>query len=656
MIFLVLLLEVLLTFGESAEPNPPNWPDSVSIFTPEMSSSEIESVVNAAYAVNGGDPRSTCDNGQFSSERFAFMFTPGTYAADIPVGYYTSVYGLGASPEDTIFSGEKGVYAEEGCGDFSVGALDTFWRSAENFHSQSSYPWPVGTGMTWAVSQAAPLRNVKVDNDLLLFEYLTEYCCDAGFASGGWASGIEVGGKVSFGSQQQYMTRSSRAAGGYDTPVWNGVFVGVDGAPEARCGQVDEDAGVSASASISVESTVPLVAEKPFIRTDDGSKFSLVVPPVVADGTPGVPWTSDGFEGAREIDFSQVYVTQPEDTSARINAKLLQGLHVVITPGIYYLNQSLHVVHPDQVLLGIGFATLVSPANGEPCVTIADVAGARVAGLLLEAGPWVTSGAMLQVGESGRFAGSESNPVVLTDVFARVGGPTTGVGPVETMFSIQSGYTIIDNTWLWRADHTSEGLVYAGENAVKHGVVVQADHVFAYGLAAEHTTEDNVLWQGDFGTTFFYQAEIMYDYVDSAQWDYSCYTIRAPNGGNITTHTASGLGCYSYFRDAAVLAVAGINATTTTTATTSTTTSTSTSTRSISNSSSSSSGVNTVVAKGTGTETESTTTGTSSGGIRIDKAMSIFLNGVEGSGIGNIINNDGQAVSTALRVQYHCDA
>ena len=98
------------------------------------------------------------------------MFTPGTYKTDVPVGFYTSVYGLGESPTDTNFVGGKGVYAENGCGWFQVGALDTFWRSAENFHTSSAFAWAVGTGMAWAVSQAAPLRNVKVDNDLLFFE------------------------------------------------------------------------------------------------------------------------------------------------------------------------------------------------------------------------------------------------------------------------------------------------------------------------------------------------------------------------------------------------------------------------------------------------------------------------------------------------------
>lgn len=34
------------------------------------------------------------------------------------------------------------------------------------------------------------------------------------------------------------------------------------------------------------------------------------------------------------------------------------------------------------------------------------------------------------------------------------------------MVIINSGYTILDNSWLWRADHTISGEVYNGNNPV----------------------------------------------------------------------------------------------------------------------------------------------------------------------------------------------
>ena len=52
--------------------------------------------------------------------------------------------------------------------------------------SRTTFDWGVGKGMIWAVSQAAPLRRVQVDNDLCLFEYQPPIQ-PAGEASGGFS-------------------------------------------------------------------------------------------------------------------------------------------------------------------------------------------------------------------------------------------------------------------------------------------------------------------------------------------------------------------------------------------------------------------------------------------------------------------------------------
>ena len=145
----------------NVQPNPPLWPHSVRVFGP--TDKGIGDAIASAYAVNGGhDP---ANHGQFSKQRFAFLFKPGEYDVDCPVGYYTQVLGLGKTPSDVTFSSPKGVYSQEQ--DFSSGgALSTFWRSAENFKTTANYKWYVGVGMLWAVSQAAPLRRIEVENEL----------------------------------------------------------------------------------------------------------------------------------------------------------------------------------------------------------------------------------------------------------------------------------------------------------------------------------------------------------------------------------------------------------------------------------------------------------------------------------------------------------
>ena len=44
-----------------------------------------------------------------------------------------------------------------------------------------------------------------------------------------------------------------------------------------------------------------------------------------------------------------------------IQSALDSGLDVVLSPGVYHLSRALRIEHPDQVLLGLGLATLVAP-------------------------------------------------------------------------------------------------------------------------------------------------------------------------------------------------------------------------------------------------------------------------------------------------------
>ena len=69
-----------------------------------------------------------------------------------------------------------------------------------------------------------------------------------------------------------------------------------------------------------------------------------------------------------------------------MNEKLNQGLHLVISPGIYHLDEPLVVNHANQIILGLGLATLVS-AKQNILISIGNVDGVRVCGLILQAGP-----------------------------------------------------------------------------------------------------------------------------------------------------------------------------------------------------------------------------------------------------------------------------
>ena len=89
--------------------------------------------------------------------------------------------------------------------------------------------------------------------------------------------------------------------------------------------------------------------------------------------------------GSWTLNVEPVHFRADVDTAFSINAKLEEGLHVVLAAGIFNLDAPLQVHSPNTVILGFGMVTLVS-SNGNAVISVADVPGIRVAGLLLNVG------------------------------------------------------------------------------------------------------------------------------------------------------------------------------------------------------------------------------------------------------------------------------
>jgi hypothetical protein len=136
-------------------------------------------------------------------------------------------------------------------------------------------------------------------------------------------------------------------------------------------------------------------------------------------------------------------------------------------PGIYHLEDSIVVDRADAVVLGMGLATLISTA-GKPCIKVGNVDGVKISGLLLQASA-ENAPTLLQWGEQG-YAGNPAQPGAMHDVFARVGGPDYQEVSADIMVQINSGHVIIDDTWLWRADHDVTGTVGGSKNPVMTGL------------------------------------------------------------------------------------------------------------------------------------------------------------------------------------------
>jgi hypothetical protein len=455
------------------------------------------------------------ESAQFGTDRYQLLFKPGTYNnINAQIGFYTSISGLGLNPDDTTFNGDVTVDA----GWFDGNATQNFWRSAENLALN-----PVNGTNRWAVSQAAPFRRMHVKGGLNLAP------SGYGWASGGYIADSKIDGMVGPYSQQQWYTRDS-SVGGWTNGVWNMTFSGVQGAPATGF----------PNPPYTTLDTTPVSREKPFLYMDGGQY--KVFAPAKRVNARGTSW-GDGAPQGESIPLDRFYVVKPGATAATINAALDQGLHLLFTPGVYHVDQTINVNRANTIVLGLGLATII-PDNGVTAVKVADVDGVRLAGFLIDAGP-VNSPTLLEVGPQGASADHAANPTTVQDVFIRIGG--AGPGKATTSMVVNSDDTIIDHTWVWRADH-GDGVGWE-TNRADYGVRVHGDDVLATGLFVEHFNKYDVEWYGERGRTIFFQNEKAYDAPNQAAIQngatkgYAAYRVD----DSVNTHEGWGMGSYCYY-------------------------------------------------------------------------------------------------------------
>jgi hypothetical protein len=516
----------------TAAPPEPDFGPNVKIFDPSMSTSQIKATVDA---ISGQQV-----SNEFGTQRYALLFKPGTYgsAADplnFQVGYYTDVAGLGSSPGDVTVNGTIDSYNQCSAPD-NCTALTNFWRSLSNLTIEVAGKGGCQFGEFWATSQAAPMRRVHVNG----FATLMDYCTGPSYASGGFIADSQFSGSVVVnGSQQQYLVRNSNVDF-WTNAVWNQVFAGVDGAPA----QSFPDPPYTTLA------TNPLSREKPFLYVDSDDHFAVYVPDAQVDSA-GTTW-SDGMTPGHSIPIEDFFIAKPTDSVQAINNALARGKNLIFTPGVYDIDKTIKVKRADTVVLGLGMATLEAEDGVVP-MTVADVPGVEISGLIFDAGP-VNSPALLRVGSTHATTGQghnhapwsdPANPSAIQDVFFRVGGPHVGKATVG--LEVNSDHVILDDIWAWRADH-GNGVGWTS-NTADTGVVVNGDDVLATGLFSEHFQRYDVVWNGNGGKTIMFQNEMPYDPPNQAAWQhdgvlgFAAYKVA----DSVTTHEGWGLGSYCFF-------------------------------------------------------------------------------------------------------------
>jgi hypothetical protein len=530
------LMTTALASGATARSNAalaqPDFGPNVKIFDPSMSTGAIKASVDAIAAQQVPN--------QFGAQRYALLFMPGTYGSDaaplnFQVGYYTDVAGLGASPGDVAVNGTIDVYNQcFGPGDCT--ALVNFWRSVSNLTINVMGKGGCQLGEFWATSQAASMRRVHVNG----YATLMDYCSQPSYASGGFIADSQFSGSVVVnGSQQQYLVRDSDIDF-WTNAVWNQVFAGVVGAPAQSV----------PSPPYTTLATNPESREKPFLYVDSNRHFNVYVPDAQFDSS-GTTWDGGQTPG-HSVPIEDFFIAKPSDSVQAINNALALGKNVLFTPGVYDVAQTIKVKRADTIILGLGLATLEAE-NGVVPMTVADVPGVEISGLIFDAGP-VNSPALLRVGaEHATIGQGESHagwsdpgdPTTLHDVYFRIGG--AHVGKATVSLEVNSDDVIMDNIWAWRADHGS-GVGWT-TNTADTGLVVNGDDVIATGLFVEHYQRYDVVWNGERGKTIMFQNEMPYDPPTQADWQhdgvlgFAAYKVA----DSVATHEAWGLGSYCYF-------------------------------------------------------------------------------------------------------------
>lgn len=518
--------------------------DQVRIFSEKDSPEEIQKDIDLVYNRMEWD--------EFSPNRYAYLYMPGDYSSiQEKVGYYTTVSGLGYTPDDVTL---KTVTRYDS--PLTSGALCNFWCGVENFSTTDN--------VDFYVSQATYLRRMHIQGNITL--------SDSGYSSGGFLANSRIDGEIRNTTQQQYLFRNDEWNSYTGNVDINMVYSGVKGKmnykwPDKR---------------VTVLDTTRRIKEKPFLVFDEEKGLGLFEP-ALTEETSGVSWMEE------EGDFhplNEFYIAHSDrDDSASLNKILGQGKSIIFTPGTYELSSPLDVTSPNTILYGMGMATLRSSKdNKEAIIKTKDIDGLTLSDLLLEAGSVMEN--MMVIGDSDDNVHDE-NPTLLADIFLRLGGNLNWTTGCENGLVIKSNDVIGDNFWLWRADHGMDRDVFedyvnedgtlpdnigaltnygfwkgigvgwkdqATNNYATHGAIISGDRVSLYGLMCEHFGEYQTIWKGDDGYLVFYQSETPYDCPDQDSWrkgdatedqGYASYKVD----DDVSTHTAYGIGVYYVHND-----------------------------------------------------------------------------------------------------------
>lgn len=477
----------------------------------------------------------------FGRGRYAILFMPGDYrkAGLMKVPFYVHMAGLGRTPFDVQLDNvHTPVHLPNDNG------TCTFWRSLENLSVLGEESYVEDEMFKWAVSQAAPIRRVYSERTVKN-QWMN------GWVSGGFTADCWFVAPAGSDGQQQWYTRNTflgKGRGKFREGSWNYTFQGV---------QLGEGADLSSYVSnwdqggnVTFLPTTPVIREKPFLFVDEKGRFKVFRPALRREAT-GVSYSRSDMGKGDVLDVSKdFYIVAPGTSAATINRQLQRGKHILFQPGMFELEEPLHVTRPGTIVMGLGWSTLIpGENNSESALVVDDVDGVTICSLLFDAHH--SSRTLITMKGEGRE--HTDNPSLLSDVFFRVGGFVPAPVHVDCALKIAANNVLGDHFWIWRADHGVRGSVGWEINTCPVGLHVTGDDVTIYGLFNEHFQQYQTLWEGERGRTFFYQCETPYDAHHQARYmsengtraGYAAYKVA----DKVNVHEATALGIYDvYFK------------------------------------------------------------------------------------------------------------
>ena len=98
----------------------------------------------------------------------------------------------------------------------------------------------------------------------------------------------------------------------------------------------------------------------------------------------GIDWGVHGRDG-RSLPLRAFQIATPSDSAQTLNRALAAGKHLLLTPGVYSLDEPLRIKRPDTVVMGME-NVMLTPTKGTAAIEIGDAEGVVLSSVTVDNG------------------------------------------------------------------------------------------------------------------------------------------------------------------------------------------------------------------------------------------------------------------------------